>query len=141
MLYNNLSPTVDAIVHIRIESNGTDVDGRNISVYQGKGLAKSIDCSIKPDNASTVSLITWKHSNGDVPTLSSGQSFGTYQVNKNGIQQLYINSSADSDDGIYSCQASVANAGLFPKSFTLHVNCFNLYLYDKCSILGLPVYS
>ena len=121
-------PTVDAIVDIRIESNGTDVDGHNISVYQGKGLAKSIDCSIKPDNAGVAASLTWKHGNGDVPTVLTGQSFGIYQVNKNGIQQLYINNSADSDDGIYSCQASDANANLLPKSFTLHFNGILLFV-------------
>ena len=116
-----ISPTVGAIVGIRIESNGTDVDGRSISVYQGKGT-KSIDCSIKPDNASFALPLTWKHGGGEVQALSSGQSFRIYQVNENGIQQLYINNSADSDDGTYSCQASDANATLLPKSFTLHVN-------------------
>ena len=115
--------TSSAVVDIRIEFGDTDVDGHNISVYQGFGLAKSIDCSIKPDNAGFTVPLTWKHDgDGNVHTLSRGQHFDIFQVNENGTQRLYINNTAEEDDGIYSCHASIGHTSLVPKSFTLHFN-------------------
>jgi hypothetical protein len=107
---------------IGIEHGGADVDGHNISVYQGNGLSKSVDCSIKSHSADFAVTLMWKHGDRSVHTLSIGQRFGVFQANENGTQRLYINNAGDSDDGTYSCHASVGRASLVSKSFTLQFN-------------------
>ena len=104
---------------IRIQRGGTEIDGPSLSLYKGQGLLTSTDCTI--ENTANFSLsLTWKFNDKDVQTLLSGQKPGIYQVKENNMQRLYITKTTDSDDGNYSCLASVEMATVLSRSFTLN---------------------
>ena len=104
---------------IRIQRSGTNINGSSLVLFKGKGLSSSIDCSVIENTAKFSLSLTWKFNGKDVQTLLSGQHPGIYQVKENNMQRLYITKTTDSDDGVYSCQASVASTTVLFRSFTL----------------------
>ena len=113
------SSIADASVDIRIQRSGANIDGHSLSVYKRQGLS-STDCTVIENTANFSLSLTWKFNSNNVQTFSSGQQPATYQVNENSTQQLYITKNADSDDGVYSCYASVGSANVLFRSFTLN---------------------
>ena len=105
---------------IRIQRSGTNINGPSLSLYKGEGLSSSIDCSVIENTANFSLSLTWKFNDKDVQTLLSGQKPGIYQVKENNMQRLYITRTTDSDDGNYSCLASVEKATVLSRSFTLN---------------------
>ena len=106
---------------IRIQRGGTEIDRPSLSLYKGKGLSSSIDCSVIENTANFGLSLTWKFNGNNIQTFSSGQQPGIYQVKENNMQRLYITKTTDSDNGVYSCQASVASTTVLSRSFTLLV--------------------
>ena len=104
---------------IRIQSLGTNINGRKLSVSKGQGLS-TVDCTVIENTANFSVSLTWKVNGNNVPTVPSGQGPDIYQVNKNNMQRLYITKTSDSDDGVYSCHASVGNATVLSRSFALN---------------------
>ena len=117
----NGSSIADASVDIRLQRSGANIDGHSLSVYKRQGLSTSIDCAIIENTANFSLSLTWKFNNSNnVQMFSSGQQPAIYQVNENNMQRLYITKNADSDDGVYSCYASVGSADVLFRSFTLN---------------------
>ena len=104
---------------IRIQRSGTNINGPSLSLYKGEGLSSSIDCSVIENTANFSLSLTWKFNGKDVQTLLSGQHPGIYQVRENNTQRLHVTNTTDSDNGVYSCQASVASTTVLSRSFTL----------------------
>ena len=107
-------------MNIRIQRGRGNINGLSLSVYKAQGLSTSIDCTVIENTANFTVSLTWKFNNNDVQMFSSGQQPGIYQVNENNMHRLYITKTTDVDDGIYSCHASVGNATVLSRSFTLN---------------------
>ena len=125
----NGSSIADASVDIRIQRSSANIDRHSLSVYKRQGLSTSTDCTVIENTANFSLSLTWKFNSNNVQTFSSGQQPAIYQVNENNMQRLYITKNADSDDGVYSCYASVGSANVLFRSFTLNFKGTVLILY------------
>ena len=113
----------------------TDFDGRSFPVYQGNGLPKPIDCTVIESTVNYSISLAWKHNNNSVLKFSSGMQPGIYQVKEKKSQRLYINKPALSDGGVYSCEFSIENVTVWPKSFTLIVGMLVCCLFSCMTVL------